>query len=690
MPDDKKENDLFEEFQPVSLEEWEKVLERDLKEENYKEKLRWDSLEGVEALPFYRKEDLESVDLYRNNLLPDTPSKWHFCETIFATDPEEANRCAKLAVENGAGAIRFEMDVSADVSALGSDLTGTAIQSIDDLKTLLNGIDIKKTAIFFDAGIISPALIAMLNCCAEEDEDYSYMQLSKESKDDDDDNEDEEDNGSPIHRVSQDPFRYYMLHGRSPADDEMVNALIRNSAGAPGFLALSADGTLAYNSGATLVQSLGIALAAGSEFLARVPENERNKTAAKIWMRLPVGSLYFPEIAKFRAARLLWQRVLDGYEIEKRKPLFIQAESVRWNKSAADPHNNILRATTEAMAAIIGGADSIMAEPFDAVYKQPDDFSARIARNISHILENESHLDKTANPADGSWYIEKLTDQIAEKAWEFFRMIEKQGGLVKAIESRMIQTEIERSAAAKKEALATRKLILAGVNNYPNSEEKLPEPLKRSRKTVSLNQTLVQHSFSGNGMIPEMENAIKKGALLGDLVSGILKPQKQLYSALAPYRAAEPFEQLRLDTHKLAGKRGRDISAQLVPVGNKKWRKARAEFSKNFLECGGFVVNSSGGWDKAEDALKELEENQPDMIVLCGADEEYPDWIKPVIDRLTLKSKITILAGRPGGNEEKFRNVGIDHFIYKGVNMIDVLKEIQSDFGAIATEETDK
>lgn len=675
MSEPSKEKNLFKEFSPVSLQEWEKVLERDLKGDNYKEKLKWESLEGIEAIPFYRDEDLKEVSHYQKNLLPDTPSKWHFCETIFATDPAEANRKAKVAVENGAGAIRFQTEVSADVSELGSDLTGTAVQSISDLKTLLNGIDLTKTALFFDAGVISPALIAMLNCCAEDDENYSYLLLSKESADEE---EDEEESSSPKHRVSQDPFRYYMLHGRAPADDETVNSLIRNSAGVKGFLTLSADGTLAYNSGATLVQSLGIALAAASEFLARAPENEREKAAEKIWMRLPAGSLYFPEIAKFRAARLLWERILDGYEIENRKPLFIQAETATWNKSAADPHNNILRATTESMAAILGGADSIMFDPFDAHFSQPDDFSSRIARNIGHILENEAYFGKVVNPADGSYYIEKLTDQIAKKAWEFFRMIEKQGGLVKAIESRMIQTEIQQSAAIKNEALAKRKTVMTGVNNYPNSDEELPERLNRSRKTISLEHTDQEYSVSTEGMIREMESALKNGALLGDLVSGILKPQKQLYPVLLPYRAAEPFEQLRLKTKQLEKKRGSEITAKLVPVGNKKWRKARAEFSQNFLECGGFTVNNSAGWDRVDEALKELESNQPDIMVFCGADDEYTEWIKKFTEKADNKM-IIVLAGRPGNNDEQLRKAGIDHFIYSGVNMLEVLQEIQAE-----------
>lgn len=677
MSEEKKEVNLFKEFEPVSVEEWESVLQRDLKGESYKEKLKWESLEGIQALPFYRKEDLETVQHFQKNLLPDTPAGWHFCETIFASGPEEANRQAIRAVESGAGAIRVKMEISADVSELGSDLTGTAIQSTNDLKKVLKGIDLKKTALFFDAGVMSPALIAMLNCCAEEDENYSYLALSDNAEEEEDV---DAENSAPAHRVSQDPFRYYLMHGRSPADNETVNALIRNSSDLPGFLALSADGTLAYNSGATLVQSLGIAMAAGSEYLARVPENMREKTAQKIWVRLPVGSLYFPEIAKFRAARLLWDRVLDGYEIKNRKPLFIQAESAGWNKSAADPHNNILRATTEAMSAIIGGADSILAEPFDAAFNQPDKFSTRIARNVSHILEHEAHLGKTANPSDGSWYIEKLTDHIAEKAWKFFQMIEKQGGLVKAIESRMIQSEVEQSAAAKSEALAKRKLIMTGVNSYPNSDEKLPENLNKSRKTVSLNHTGQNYSLTGNGMIGRMEKALKEGALLGDLASAILKPQKQLYPALLPHRAAEPFEQIRLKSQNISNKRNREITAHLVPVGNKKWRKARADFSQNFLECAGFNVHGSKGWDTAEEAVNAIREIETDIIVFCGADDEYPGWIKTVNEKGANNKPVTLLAGRPGKNETEFRNAGIDHFIYNGVNIIEVIKSIQAKF----------
>lgn len=667
MSDHKSDTkNLFEEFSPTSIEEWEKVLERDLNGANYKEKLKWQTLEGIDVQPFYRKEDLKSVAHYQKNVLPDTPADWKISEEIFAADPSKANQMAKEAVENGANAVRFTVRPTHDEGLLGPDIAGVQVHNLDDMSLLLDGIDPSKTEIIFDSGPGSAGILAMVR---------AYLETAGKNQ---------QQYGS-VFSFLYDPFTFMAGHGRLPIAGNELNSTLTQMSKTDGFKSLAADGSFYHNCGATIVQELGIALAIGSEYLARIPAELRQQASGKFWMQLAAGSLYFPEIAKFRAARLLWNRVLDGYEIEDRNPLNLHVKTSEWNKSAADPYNNMLRATTEAMSAAVGGADYITIQPFDAVYDEPNHFSRRIARNISHILEHESHIPKVANPSDGSYYIEKLTDQIAQNAWKFFQMIEKQGGFQKAIEAKIIQGEVARARKEKDEAIATRKLILTGVNNYPNSEEKIPDRLHKSIPVDSLKQSKNKPEVDPDKLIDDLSELFKNGIFLGDVVHSFINLQKQLYPALVTYRAAEVFEKMRLITQQYETKQGKKLTAQLVPVGNKKMRKARASFSQNYLECGGISVINLPGYETINDALSELKSSGAEIFVLCGSDDEYPELVPEFCSGLN-KNSILILAGYPKNKIEEYSDMGIHLFIYSGSNMIQTLKEIQEKAGIVLSD----
>ena len=385
---------------------------------------------------------------------------------------------------------------------------------------------------------------------------------------------------------------------------------------------------------------------------------------------------------------MLWNRVLDGYEIVNRQPLVIHASASKWNKAIADPHTNMLRATTEATAAAVGGANRITVHPYNAHFEQTDKFSHRVARNVSHILDEEAHLSAVENPGDGSYYIEVLTNEIAKKAWEFFQLIEKQGGFQKALEKNIIQIETGHSRKAKDEALATRKLVLTGVNNYPDAEQELPNDLYRSTPVDSLHQSDAEPEIEPAGLIDSLSSAFSEGTAIGDVVDSFLSPQKQLYTALKPYRAAEPFEKLRLRTQKFAESRNQAITVQLVPVGNKKMRKARATFSTNFLGCAGFKVDNPLGYETIEEASDELSDSDADIFVLCGSNEEYPNLVNPFCDHFG-NSSLTLLAGNPKENADQYKETGIDFFIYMGVNMLEVLEEIQEKVGVVSGVKVD-
>ena len=653
---------LFSEFKPTKTEEWEKVLTRDLKGADYKKKLTWESIEGFDALPFYREEDLKNLPHINNGSEINTPADWKFCEVIDRSAPAEANKLAKQALESGADSLWFTIHIDPDDGMLGGDISGTHVQNLQDLRTLLDGIDLEKTGVVFNSSVGSIGLLGMVSALLDESKEYSNKTTSE------------------TFSFLFDPFTYIAGHGRLPLPEDQMNSMISQMADEKASQTLAADGAFYHNCGATIVQELGIALSIGSEYLARVAEGQKEQAAKKVWLHLSAGSLYFPEIAKFRAARLLWSRVLDGYDIQSRIPLTIHASGSKWNKAIADPHNNVLRATTESAAAAVGGANRITVHPYNAPFEQTDNFSHRIARNVSHILDEEAHFSAVDNPGDGSYFIEVLTDEIAKKAWKFFQMIEKQGGFKKALEGSIIQTEVGKSRKTKEHALATRELVMTGVNHYPDAGQDLPNDLYRSTPVDSLQQSDFEPEIDSEHIIDSLSEAYRENATLGDVVTSFLKPQKQLYPALKTYRAAKPFEEIRLRTQQFAGSRGRKVTAQLIPIGNKKMRKARATFSQNYLECAGFHVESHIGFNSVKDASSEIDSKNVDMYVLCGSDDEYPELISNFCTEFG-KNSVLILAGYPKDKIDEYKNSGIDFFIYSGSDLLETLTQIQKKLG---------
>jgi len=645
-----KETNLFSEFEPISREQWEEQIKKDLKGADYKQKLKWDTLEELTPYPFYRSDNLESLELYQpDSIRTNINSTWKRVEQISESDPVKANAELKQSVKGGANAFQIKCDIAYSEGAVGGNMIGTQIQSQKHFNELVSDIDFTDYKLLFNSGMNSPALLAMIQNSDAKIQDAAFF---------------------------FDPFTYTAKHGREPLPSEKLTHIIRQLAGRNDFKTLCADGLFYHTSGASIIQELGISLAIASEYLARSNKENLNQTAKAVLFRLSAGSLYFPEIAKFRAARILWANLLDAYGINNSLPLHIHAETTPQNQTIADPQNNTLRATTEAMSAVIGGVDSLMIQPFDSQFNSTNSFSTRIARNIHHIIAEEAHFGKVDDPAAGSYYVEQLTEEIAKKSWGFFQLIEKQGGFLNALKNRIIQSEIETSRNRKLQAYARGKRTLVGTNNYPNSDEKVPNPVIKTDFTNVLNTTDHSPSIDSVNLIDSLSENLRKSQIVGDLFESYLEPQKVLYTSLEPFRAAEIFESIRHRTQEYTESNKTNPTVQLVPVGNKKWRKLRATFASNILGCAGFHIDSPIGFESIESASEKLSSDNSDIYVLCGADEEYPELIKPFCDAFEKKGTL-LLAGNPQDKQAEFRNFGIDHFIYSGMNIPETLSEIQ-------------
>jgi methylmalonyl-CoA mutase len=640
---------LFSEFSPLSKAEWEELVRKQSEGEDYEKKLNWNTLEGFTVPSYCTPEDL--ANLKRKIQSPvQNSGQWTCTEPVFDAKPSDANLSVRKALEGGATACLIRTQVNIGEGILGSDLSGTQIQSQDDFNTLIHEIENEQFELIFDSGPASPALLAIA-----------------------------QNSSIPSGRVSFffDPFSFIARHGRLPMPEENLTSLIRHLSDQSTSRILCADASFWHHCGATAVQETGISLAVLSEFLASAEPARRKKTAALCCMRMAAGPLYFPEIAKFRAIRQLWSQLLKAYEIEEDLPLTLFAETSRQTKSITDPHNNILRSVTEAMAAITGGADYLTIQPHNVLFEQPGDFSKRIARNIQHILREEAHFDKVADPAAGSYYIETVTDTIARKAWEFFQQIEKEGGFLQSLKNGLIQNEIRKSKKVKEKAYQTGKRVLVGTNTYPITQEPLPDKSAGTDFTTSLRESPFAFDTEKGCELKTLQTAFNEGALLGDVISSLFEPQKVLYQTIPEYRAGQIFDEIRLRTKHYSSKQGSKPLVQLVPAGDPKWRNARASFARNILGCAGFDIDSPSGFETIGEAAERLNQSRARLFVLCSSNREYDELVGPFCNEFG-KRGLLALAGRPGEKEESWRNAGISYFIRKGMNLPDFLISLQN------------
>ena len=445
---------LFAEFPPVSTEQWEEVIIKDLKGADYEKKLVWKTEEGFSVRPYYRAENLEGVKHLgveagafpfvrgtkdNNNWL--VRQDYCACECGF----EAANAQAVDGLKKGVEAVGFCID-------------GKKAVSEAEMKTLLNGIDLAKVEVNFTGC-----------CCASVEIINSFLAVAKAQ-------------GVAAEDLKAsfdfDPLRGLNQTGAFCSDKSMdtLKDVIEAVKDYPRVRVIGVEAYAFNDAGSNISQELGFGLAMGSEYINNLVEMglSADDAARRIKFTFAVGSTYFMEIAKFRAARMLWANIVKAYGSEKEccQKMKIHAVTSEWNMTVYDPYVNMLRGTTEAMSAAIAGVDSLEVLPFDYPFRAPGEFSNRIARNTQSILKEEASFDKVVDPAAGSYFIENLTQSISETAWKLFTEVENMGGYVEAFKAGFIQNTIKATADARDKKIETRREIILGSNQYPNFTEK--------------------------------------------------------------------------------------------------------------------------------------------------------------------------------------------------------------------------
>ncbi len=612
---------LMNEFPPVSTEKWEEVIAADLKGADRSRKLVWRTIEGFDVEPYYRAEDLENLKHLGTQpgefpYVRGTRSKneWMVRQTITVDCPKEANKAALEVLFKGVDSLGFVIN-NKEFSAA-------------DLNTLLSEIDLKAIELAFSGcGAMNVTNLFMEKIKAEGvAKDALRVSFAND----------------PLSRAAKKGSICGKCFGK-------IAEAIKAKGDYTRVRVIGVNGALFNDCGANATQELAFSLASAHEYLVQMLEQGLtiDQAASAIKFNMSVSANYFMEIAKFRAARMLWANITKGYNPQSAcsSKMRVHATTSMWNMSIYDPYVNMLRGTTEAMSASIAGVDSIEVRPFNAAFQAPTEFSSRIARNVQLLLKEESHLDAVVDPSAGSYYIETLTDKIAQAAWDLFKAVESKGGYIAALKEGFVQEQIAQTAAKLDKGIAFGRETLLGTNQYPNFTEVADASV--SEEMVSAQCTKTPCSCTVDTEFP----------------------------TLTPYRGGMAFESLRLKSDRSEKK----IKVFMLTCGSLAFARARAQFSCNYFATAGFAVQDNTYFKSVEEGAKAALEASADITVICAADADYATLAIEAQKALGGKSML-VVAGAPECAEE-LKAAGITHFISAKDNILESLSAYQSELG---------
>ena len=598
---------LFSDFPKITTPMWEEKITSDLNGADYLKQLIWNSDEGISVKPFYRQEDIDSLEYLEGigslKNQSDAPNGWLICQQVSPGKKyRKANERIKAALKGGVQAIRIQ-------------LSDVRFPDIFLLEELLEGVSLQETELHFGGCLAADALYNSLSELA------SHKGTSPS-----------ELRGC----LGADPLGKMAETGIPIGSFENLGKLVKQvKESSPEMKVIEVHGSLIQNASTNLVEELGFSMAMASEYMAILTEKEIDPFTAQEALLLYLGSgpNYFMEIAKLRAARILWSKIAEAYGVEaSRARIRIHSVSSQWNMTLYDAHVNMLRGTTEAMSSIIGGADLVNVLPFDYPNGKGNKFSDRIARNVQIILREEAYFEQVADPASGSYYLESLTDSLAEKAWALFCEVESMGGFTKAFEAGWIQEKVEASRKKKLDRASSGKGRILGTNAFPNFHE------------LNLNQLIAP---------PRKKEP--------DTYTSLLKP-------LRTFRLSSSFEQLRLDTER-SPKRPRVL---LFKYGNPAWMTARATFAGNFFACAGYEIVDHSPFSNVEEGIQFASSGAFDIVVLCSSDNDYPETA-PVVHKALSGLSVVVIAGYPEDDIEELKKAGLEYFINRNSNVLQTL-----------------
>jgi methylmalonyl-CoA mutase len=690
----------FIEFDPLAPDDWRALA---VESNNGKpfDKLTTATYEGITLQPFYTAADIAGLSFPRT--APGFPPyvrgttaagylthPWAIAQELGTPTPSAFNDDLLDDLAQGQTAVNILLD---DPTRAGLDPDqagpgevghgGLSLATVSDVTVALAGVDLARRPITVRTGAAALPLLALF---------AAHVRRG----------------GQPTPELhgwlESDPLGELAGAGTLPlslprALDEMAAATRWAAQHAPRLGTVAVHSTPYSGAGANATQELAFALATAVYYLRELAERGLDfaTVAPRLRFDFAVGPAFFMEIAKLRAARLLWSGLADAYGADPQAArLTLHARTGRLHKTLVDPHTNMLRVTTEALSAVLGGVDSLHVSPFDEPAGNPDAFSRRVARNVQLILQDEVHLTQLVDPAGGTWAVESLVNDLAQGAWSLFQEIEAQGGMWAALQSGFVQDQVAAVRAARDKDMATRKDVLVGANQFANPAEGAP-PVDTTDYDAVFRERIEQlthyrshddapsahvgaldrlSGLQGNELVEGAIAAAHVGATLNEITRA-LRPGDADRPAIKPLpqgRLSAPFEALRAAAADFAAANGRPPRVFLATLGPLRQHKARADFAQGFFEVGGFDTVYPSGFATAEAAAAAALEAAPQAVVICSTDETYPDLVPPLAGAIKRAAPNTaiILAGRPGEQEAAYRAAGVDQFIYLSADCLAV------------------
>jgi len=714
-PESCEEIRLFSEFSYPTCEEWRQVAEKGLKGASFEKKLISKTYEEIDLQPVYWQADVAGLPHMAS--LPGFPpyvrssealgyllKPWEVSQEIAYGDPAVFNQAARSDLVRGQTELNILLDRAA-LAGLDADEAetedvgreGVSVSSVDDMARVLDGIAIERIPVCIQAGLMALPVTALL---------AALMRRQGKST--------EKLRGC----IGSDPLGVLARKGALPgslagAYDAMARLTAWAKKHAPQLQTIVVQGHPYHDGGGSAVQELAFAAATAVEYVGEMQARGLSvaDVAARIRFSFSAGSEFFMEIAKLRAARLVWAEVISAFGgNEDAQKMFMHVCTSAWNKTIYDPYVNLLRTTTEAFAGVMGGADSMNVGTFDRVIRPADDFSRRIARNIQIILNEECKFTVPVDPAGGSWYIENLTDSIARKAWRLFQAVEAKGGMFKALREGFPQAQTAQTAAKRKSNIARRKDIFVGTNMYPNLSEKplAAHPVDHAAIQREQSERLADYrAFAGQtrcrtalealagaresapGRVVEAAiEAALSGATLGSLARALQiigADPPVVVGAVQIHRGAGIFESLRAASEACKDRTGSLPTVFLANMGPIPQHKARADFTTGFFETGGFAVVKNDGFPTVEAAARAAVDSGAPVVVICSTDDTYPELVPP-LTKLIKEARpgtTVLLAGYPADHVDAFRQAGVDDFVHVRADCYALLLNIQKQKGVV-------
>ncbi|WP_233555639.1 methylmalonyl-CoA mutase family protein [Pontibacter oryzae] len=593
---------LFAAFTPATATEWEQKARKDLRETPL-ENLTWHTYEGIDIKPYYAQEDIANLPF-----LQQKPGDFPFMRGNKTGNNLWQNVQQINAEADGKPAI----DKAADALQRGADGIHFVVKQPDqfDVAYLAEHIALGKYSISYTVASQPKAFLKRL-----------YQQLEQQQV---------------SHRNLKGFLHYDPMTGKGKLTEEEskeIVSILDLTKDSPEFYGVTVNGSNFSNIGASVVQEIAYTLSATLAYTDRLTTAGESLESVLRNMQFTVasGTNYFFEIAKLRALRLLWSAVVEAYQAEPAlaAKLRIHSATSSWYQTTLDPYVNMLRTTTEAMAAVIAGCDSLTVSPFDSTFKASDEFSERIARNVSTILKEEAYLDKAIDPAAGSYYLESLTNALAQKAWELFKEVEEKAGFENAYDSGFILGSITEVSRQKFKNIANGHDVLVGTNKYPNPKEGI--------------------SFD---------------------------PEELIQSAdFDTTRAAYPTEVMRMATELHLRKRSRKPKAIVAQIGDIEKRHINATFAQEFFSCAGFETEQHR-FSTVEEASDKLTSTAAEVIIVAASEAAFAHEFGPRLRNHHAKPTI-ILADDPQHMKEEMVANGYNDFIFDGCDMKSLLAAVQ-------------